>query len=169
LTGLHPFVQRTPLLRYDTGDLVASTGPCETAGDFGIRFLGRAVDAVRGEVEGRLRVLVYPTDLYRIADELEGIARATHPVEELGIVSRCGLGAPKARALAAHDGSRTTVHVEVAVREGATAAERSGLGEILRQGLLSANEALRRHVALGGELVVRVVGACDLADRLFKP
>ncbi len=169
VTGLHPFVQRTPLLRYDTGDLVRATGYCAARGDDGFRPLGRAADAVFAPVSGVPRPVVFPTDLFRAADEIEGIARALHPLEQLGVLEPCGLGPPKARARAGLAAGRPVVRVEAAARRGAGASRGRAIAVALRARLLAANAGLRRLLGEGGGFAVRIVAPDDLADGLFKP
>ncbi|MGA9521835.1 MAG: hypothetical protein WBV82_10240 [Myxococcaceae bacterium] len=166
LTGLAPFVQRTPLLRYDTGDLVEATGFCPAEGDEGFRPLGRASDAAIVEVDGTARPVVLPSHLYELVDGLEGVARAPHPIEQLGVLPPSGLGPP--RAFARTTGPRAVV-VQVVVVEGLDAARTAQLADTLRDGLLSVNPSLRSFVASGGELQVQTVPSAELPDRLFKP
>ncbi len=166
LTGLSPFVQRTPLLRYDTGDLVEATGFCAAEGDEGCRPLGRASDAAIIEVDGAPRPVVCPSHLYELVDGLDGIARAPHPVEQLGVLPPSGLGPP--RAFARATGPRSVV-VQVAVEQGLGPARIGQLTDALRAGLISVNRWLEASLAAGAELKIEPVESERLPDRLFKP
>ncbi len=171
LTGLVPFVQRTPLLRYDTGDLVAATGDCAAADDLGFRVLGRAVDAVAVAIDGRARLVLFPADLEHAVDDQPHAARAAHLLERLGVLEGCDLGPPKvvARAEPAAGGEAAArIVVEVAAVPHATDVERRTLAGTLRQALLARSEPLRGFVDGGGALEVRAVDAGAIPDRLFK-
>ncbi len=166
LTGLAPFVQRTPLLRYDTGDLVEATGFCPAEGDEGFRPLGRESDAAMVEMDGAPQPVVLPSHLYELVDGLEGVARAPHPIEQLGMLPLSDLGPP--RAFARTTGPRSVV-VQVVAVEGLNAARTAQLTDALRDGLLSINPSLRTFLASGGDLRVQSVPSAELPDRLFKP
>jgi len=174
LTGLFPFVQRTPLLRYDTGDLVRTTGYCEAAQALGFQPTGRAVDALRAppSEEGSPRaILVAPADLFRVVDELPDVARAPHLVERNRVVAPSDLGPPLARARLEErpPGAPISVLVEVAGRPRLSPAAREGLARDVRRGLLGRSAALAR-LAEGREdaLRVEVVPPEAIPDDMFK-
>ena len=92
LTGLYPFVQAMPLVRYTTGDCVELGPRCRAAGDRGFRFRGRMKQCVFG-AGGKL--VVSSQD---VQDFLEGqplVAREPHPCNVLGLVKSPDIGSVK--------------------------------------------------------------------------
>jgi hypothetical protein len=63
MTGLHPFIQMQPFIRYETGDLVRRT-ESECVGTMTFEFLGKRRNAVGLRREGRTDWLVLPAPLY---------------------------------------------------------------------------------------------------------
>ncbi|MBS1151260.1 MAG: hypothetical protein H6Q89_2958 [Myxococcaceae bacterium] len=93
LTGLHPFVQAMPLIRYRTGDLVEIGPRCPRAGARGFKPRGRIRHSL---LEGN-RLLVSGQDVVEVLDAEGAVARHPHPVETLGLVQTRDLGAVKYR------------------------------------------------------------------------
>jgi hypothetical protein len=163
LTGLEPFVQRTPLLRYDTGDLVECLAWVPELGDWSFRPLGRRSDTVFAPLEGRPEPLIFPADLHRIADATPELVRAVHPVEALRVVPPSRLGAPK--ALARWVGG--TLSVALAVDRACPRI--ASIVDGVRAALIEANPRLARYLENGGHARFEAVEPAELDDGLFKP
>ncbi len=65
VTNLFPFAQMTPLIRYDTGDLVRR-GSCPSRGYSGFDFLGRRRNCISLETGGRQHWLLFSSKLHEI-------------------------------------------------------------------------------------------------------
>jgi hypothetical protein len=111
LTGLYPFVQRTPLIRYATGDLV-EVRPAEGGeDDAAYRFKGRVHQTLLAPAPGGTDYLLFGSTLEEIADDFADVARHVHPFEVAQHLPPERVGQPKVRARLRDDGR--TVHVEV--------------------------------------------------------
>ncbi len=153
LTGLFPYVQRTPLIRYATGDTLAVTAWCEHRGDWGWQFLGRHKDTLVLR-RGKATLPLYAEPLYHLMDGALGVARTRHPVEVLGLVKPGQLGFPKYRA-------RDVKGALVLEVEPHNARQRARLKTFLERQLPRVFPALEKWPW-------RVV-FCALPDRVFKP
>lgn len=73
LTGLFPFVQLQPRIRYVTGDIVTLNGICRSTGRPSFRFRGRAASSVikRGATP---RVLFSEIEVLEVLDRMSGIS-----------------------------------------------------------------------------------------------
>ena len=96
LTGLFPFVQRQPLIRYRTGDLVAIGPPCARSPDRGLRPLGRIRQTAAGTHAGQYRAHLVPAAMENALEQIEGVDKHRTDFEQL-----CGnlggaIGQPKA-------------------------------------------------------------------------
>lgn len=111
LTGLVPFVQAMPLIRYRTGDLVEAGPRCRRANDRGFRPRGRVTQALleRG-VEGD-PILVSGQDVQAVLEAESLVARDPHPVERLGLLKSREVGAVKYRL--AREKARLLLDVEL--------------------------------------------------------
>lgn len=79
LTGLYPFTQMTPLIRYAPGDLVeASSGDCAT-GQPGYRFLGRTSQALALDRFVAPGAFLSAAEIYEALDPIEDVARVPNP------------------------------------------------------------------------------------------
>lgn len=95
LTGLYPFVQKMPLIRYDTGDVIELGPRCSATGARGVRFLGRVR---RGLVikDGRRGLFVLaPTVVQDVLEAFPETERSTHPLITLGHVKSRDIGLPR--------------------------------------------------------------------------
>jgi len=91
LTGLFPFVQAMPLIRYTTGDLVELGPRCRAVGDRGFRFRGRVKQSVmRG---GKL--VLSSQDVQDFLESQPLVAREPHPCNRLGLVKSADIGSVK--------------------------------------------------------------------------
>jgi phenylacetate-coenzyme A ligase PaaK-like adenylate-forming protein len=73
MTSLYPFVQKQPMIRYWTGDLVeVCHDSCRS--DLSVKFKGRISNACYIENDGRIEFIVFPVDLYEILDYIPDIA-----------------------------------------------------------------------------------------------
>ena len=72
LTNFYPFVQKQPLVRYNTGDLVrVAPSRCNITLTFD--FLGKASNCVRREVSGRSEWVLFSAELYEILSALPDV------------------------------------------------------------------------------------------------
>lgn len=72
LTSLYPFVQKQPMIRYWTGDLVEiSQDSCQK--DLSVRFKGRMSNACYIENDNIKEIVILPVDLYETLDQIPDI------------------------------------------------------------------------------------------------
>lgn len=97
LTGLYPFVQKMPLVRYDTGDVVrVSTAPCAAAGKPAFDFLGRLRRGlVLPQTEGAARFLLAPAHVQDVLEALPETERSVHVAVKVGFVRAREIGLPR--------------------------------------------------------------------------
>ncbi len=97
LTGLFPFVQAMPLIRYWTGDLVEQGPPCPESALGGIRWLGRhnQTPTWRPAAKRPLQTLVAPVDLVDFLESSPQVGRIPHPVQTLGLIKSQECGPPR--------------------------------------------------------------------------
>jgi phenylacetate-coenzyme A ligase PaaK-like adenylate-forming protein len=99
LTALYPYVQRTPLIRYRTGDLVERGPRCPSSGADSLRFRGRRHQTlVTEEPDGSAAYLLFSSTLEDIADDHARVARHAHPFERAEKLPAQRVGQPKYRA-----------------------------------------------------------------------
>jgi phenylacetate-coenzyme A ligase PaaK-like adenylate-forming protein len=79
LTGLYPFTQMTPLIRYQPGDLVELRSEVCPVGSQGFRFLGRAGTCLSLEEISGPGAFLAGGDLYEVLDPLPEVERAIDP------------------------------------------------------------------------------------------
>lgn len=72
MTGLYPFVQMQPLIRYETGDLVRRT-ESECVGTMTFEFLGKRRSAVGLRRNDRTDWLIFPAPLYEFLSPIPDI------------------------------------------------------------------------------------------------
>lgn len=72
MTGLYPFVQMQPLIRYETGDLVRRT-ESDCVGTMTFEFLGKRRSAIGLRRDGRTDWLVFPVPLYEFLSPIPDI------------------------------------------------------------------------------------------------
>jgi len=97
LTTLYPFVQRTPLLRFDTGDLVRIHSFCEEQSRWGFVPVGRAASSIFVPCDDGMQPIVLSGEFYSIVDSIPEIKRHPHPIEVLGILPGNRLGMPQSQ------------------------------------------------------------------------
>lgn len=153
LTGLYPYVQRTPLIRYATGDLVERGPYCEAADDVGLRFVGRVRHSLLREREGATEILLLPPVIEDAIDALPEVARHRHPFDRLERVTPYQVGQPKL-AVALDEGA-VTVRVGVLFQPALFAERARSLTEQLRELTLRAHPALAKAVD-AGELALNI-------------
>ncbi|MFZ5470095.1 MAG: hypothetical protein ACOZIN_11725 [Myxococcota bacterium] len=166
LTGLFPFAQAMPLVRYWTGDLVELGPRCAEGQDIGIRFRGRLSESL--VLDGR--VLVASQD---VVDFLEGrpeVARHPHPMETLGLIRSPEAGAVKFEARL-NEARRVIAHITVELRfdPKVFSSEAEAVGRGLARYLLSKSPILRRlERRKEGELQVHLTGPGGVTQRWSK-
>jgi hypothetical protein len=95
LTGLHPYVQKMPLVRYDTGDAVELGSFCRVGAAQRIRFLGRIRRGlILPDARGGSFVLA-PSNVQDVLEAMPETERNPHPFEELGYLRSRELGLPR--------------------------------------------------------------------------
>lgn len=95
LTGMYPYVQKMPLIRYDTGDVLQIGPRCRRTRQRCVRFLGRIR---RGVVVKDGRRGIFALAPVHVQDALEArpeTARDQHPMMTLGHVNCPDLGLPR--------------------------------------------------------------------------
>ncbi len=107
LTGLYPYMQAMPLVRYRTGDLVKVERGCP-GGERGFTIWGRRSQAALDEDGG---VLLAPRPVLAALDAEPLVEREPHEWEQAGLCSAGSVGRPR-YALSAVG---RTVHLQVAL------------------------------------------------------
>jgi hypothetical protein len=95
LTGLYPFVQKMPLIRYQTGDVVELGTRCKQTGARRVRVLGRVRRGLVWDQGGSGAFLLAPTDVQDVLESLPESERSVHPCTTLGYVKSRDLGLPR--------------------------------------------------------------------------
>lgn len=78
LTGLVPFYQRQPLIRYWTGDLV-EFGPTCSWDDFGFKFRGRAAHSIVWQKQGQSLGVLLEGDIAEVLSDIPELYRPLVP------------------------------------------------------------------------------------------
>jgi len=158
LTGLYPFVQAFPLIRYFTGDLVELGPKCPGTGARGILCRGRAGQCLLKKGIAGSPILVTPMDVEEYLDGRPEASRDVHPVQTLGLIKSPDTGLPRFEL---HPGPRVVVELrfDPNVFPEHTAELAAGLAKFLR----SKSPALRK-----GELNVEFVGPGVLTGKRSK-
>lgn len=95
LTGVYPYSQKMPLIRYDTGDVLELGPLCPVTKKQGVRFLGRlgrglvVTDAKKGAF------VLAPVHVQDVLEALPEAERAPHPMQTLGFVRSRDIGLPR--------------------------------------------------------------------------
>lgn len=169
LTQLHPFVQMQPMLRYRTGDLVRRRrSECSVALTF--EFLGKTGNCIGARLEGsRTEWLLFSAGLYETINELPDI----RPIDNFPGVRKAldrTVGSPfvfTQSAGPAGDGGPFTIALTFELRYAPHCFPRrvEELREIIRAGLLAADNALARRVGDGSvRLAIDFAGPGALGD-----
>jgi hypothetical protein len=97
LTTVYPYVQTTPLVRYDTGDVVELGPLCPRTKTAGFRWLGRARRGIcfAHPRKGEGLFLLAPAHVQDALDPEPHVERQRHPAEALGLVRTRELGLPR--------------------------------------------------------------------------
>ncbi|MEK7704542.1 MAG: hypothetical protein AAB426_06240 [Myxococcota bacterium] len=112
LTGLYPFVQRQPLIRFRTGDLVELGPTCATRPeDFSLRPLGRVRDALIAGGNAGAEISFVPSLLENLVDDYAEVARHPSTLEKLFETEGFQTGQPKIAAERDNGGVRLCVGV----------------------------------------------------------
>jgi hypothetical protein len=162
LTGLYPYVQRQPLIRYATGDLVELGPYCEHMDARSLRFRGRRHQSAFRAVEGGTEYLLFPAELVDVVDDYPEVARKEHPSEVTTRIPSSTVGEPKVRLVFDEESAR--LRVDVGVRfVPALFGERTQRLEVeLRERLIARHPSLARALASSSvDLEVRLEHAGD--------
>ncbi len=129
MTGLQPFMQAMPLIRYRTGDLAEIGSRCRLARQQGFSPRGRISHSI---FDGN-RLLVSGQDVSDAIEGEAGVARHPHPVETLGLVKSRDAGPVKFRLQ--REGNRVGLDVETRFDPTLFAAEADALTQRIRSKL----------------------------------
>lgn len=140
LTTLYPFVQRMPLIRYYTDDIVDAS-QCERGG-LGFKILGRRKDCLLDVKDGRTKLLISSAIIADIMESSPEVAISTD--ESKGLWDSRLVGHPLCAAR--RDGSHIIVEFSPSYVPHVHQAKDSRTREKLR------SEILRRHPDLMDEL-----------------
>ncbi|MBI3183249.1 MAG: hypothetical protein HYZ28_14015 [Myxococcales bacterium] len=167
MTGLHPFVQAMPLVRYWTGDLVELGPRCRRAKEQGFRFRGRIGQAVLRRGMPGEPLLVSAADVEEFLDGRPEVARLPHPCARLGLVRSAEAGVVKFEVENRREGPMVRVELRFDPRIHPSAAEAVGHG--LAKRLLSRSPRLAAlEGSREGELEIRLLPPGALQRRWSK-
>ncbi len=167
LTGLAPFQEAQPMVRYFTGDLVEARHdpPCEdgTPGILWIRPLGRARYGVPN-VEGDGWLLT-PKDVFELLDETPEVARAPRFLDSRQVSDPYAVGHARYRLGHRIDGDRVMIDLDCVLTPEAAAREKAVVRRV--------NESLSALPSLapahkGGLAELRVRAVDDLPVDLIS-
>lgn len=161
LTGLYPFMQMMPMVRYYTGDLVEVVAPMgPQAPDLLVRFVGRERRAILDTSGPEVVPLLLPGPLYEILEDIPDIAVTPRFVE-----TRAGSGLEFAGKLhyavdAELERGRGRITLKVSLRypHWAHARRTTEVVTQIRSALYQRHPALRARVS-SGEVELMVVPA----------
>lgn len=120
LTGLFPFVQLQPRIRYVTGDIVTLDGICGSTGRPSFRFRGRATSSVveRGATP---KVLFSEIEILEVLDRMNGVAHQMQASERRIWDTACcakpiyAMGYPRYRIEVNEDDARVWAAIQIEV------------------------------------------------------
>jgi hypothetical protein len=92
LTSLYPWVQKMPLIRYDTGDVVEIGEPCPQTNEPMVRPLGRLR---RGLVLPIGTFVLAPSAVQDVLESLPDTERNPHPAVTSGLIRSKEIGLPR--------------------------------------------------------------------------
>ncbi|MFH1812315.1 MAG: hypothetical protein ABIJ09_26500 [Pseudomonadota bacterium] len=95
LTGIFPYVQTMPLIRYDTGDVVELGPRCKVTGQRGLRCLGRLRRGVVVRDGERGRFVLSPLHVQDVLEAMPEVERGEHPMVKLGFLRCRDIGLPR--------------------------------------------------------------------------
>lgn len=157
VTTLYPFIQKQPLIRYWTGDIV-ETGLCPTHG-LGFRPLGRQRDTVVVRKDGRAAVVLAPALLADLLESNPYVARVGTDGED--VEDKVALGRPACRVEVTEE---SAMRIMVRFRPSYSPLLHPALDKevcaSLREGLLAAHSNLREAID-GGKVCLEVESCLD--------
>lgn len=161
VSTLYPLSQAQPVIRYDTGDIVASEGRCPVSGRQAFEFLGRRADIVWLREGDVYRPLLTPSALNDVLDSAPEVAVNESPKGKL-LGLRSSYGAQKYSVRHRQEGGAVFVEVEVELRWSPLqyAAAARSTRDVLRQRILEASPALAASCE---------EGRADFEVRLMEP
>ncbi len=149
MTGLYPFVQTQPFIRYWTDDLVEIAPPCPATREPGLRFRGRRSQSVVVDIDGEPSPVLFPTDIVDVLDDLPEVAIEPEVIVQ-GLRSR-DIGYHKWRVETRQTGQMpdVLVHVELKFSPCLYRDRTRTLREQIRTDLLSRNRCCARLIEAG--------------------
>lgn len=95
MTGVYPFVQKMPLIRYDTGDVIELGPRCRATGARGVRLLGRTRRGLIVDDHGKGTYAAAPCFIQDALEARPETERNPHPLHTLGVLKTHDLGLPR--------------------------------------------------------------------------
>ncbi len=150
MTGLYPYVQKMPLVRYDTGDVVELGPRCTLARARGLRFLGRVRRGLVVRNGDRAAYVLAPTIVQDVLEALPETERSSHPLTILGVVRSRDVGLPRWQ-VSLEPGAPPVAHLQAEVRfdPHIYTEQAQYLGRGIHAELLRLDGSLRRLVRAG--------------------
>jgi hypothetical protein len=148
LTALYPFQEAQPVVRYDTGDLVAVTESrsCQQ-GVLSVRPLGRVPFGVPMP-EGD-EWLLTPAAIFEVMDEIPAIARIPRFRDADQVADPVGIGHPKYQVQHRIDGSKLRIMLAIEPRPRTRSADRAAMRDRIVAELSQASLELASGLASG--------------------
>jgi len=145
LTGVYPFVQKMPLIRYDTGDVVELGPRCRATRERCVRFLGRLRRGLVVKGKGGGAFVLAPVSVQDALEDSPETERDPHPFAALGHVRSRDIGLPR-WTVALETRPRRSARLRFEVRfDPLVYPERAAeLAGAVRTGVLKRDAALRR-------------------------
>ncbi len=170
LTCLRPFVQKQPMIRYFTGDVVTVTATDCPVDPLGFELRGRLSSCVVVPTPSGPAALLAGHDLYDVLDEHPDVASSAMFPKVTGVADRSALGHVKACLDHRGDAGRHELVVTVELRYAhyLYAERAAALLAALRQAILDRSPLLAGEIAAGrASLTLRPALSGTLAS--FQP
>lgn len=170
LTCLYPFVQKQPMVRYFTGDVVTVVGTDCPVDRPGFELRGRLSSCVLESTPAGAELLLAGHDLYDVLDELPDVNASSMFPGVVGVADRSALGHVKARV--EHESAsvprKITVSVELRYAHYLHPERARAVTDAIRDALLARSPALARELAQG-RASLAVVPALPGTLESFQP
>ncbi|MBI2372628.1 MAG: hypothetical protein HYV07_01385 [Deltaproteobacteria bacterium] len=155
MSGLYPYVQQMPLIRYDTGDVVDLGGECPASGAPMIWYLGRVRRGLVVPHEGEGRFVLSPCAVQDVLEALPEAHKNPHPASETRLVRSVELGLPRWVVELGESGRAALLTFEARFDPLVYSARAKGLEERVAAELLALDAELS-SLTQAGALTLRV-------------